>query len=176
MGRKSSARRTAFTSQRGLGKNYMSAVATYEGLTATLEPIVRVREKGKFFHFVRRSELVNLCDKKTAKALCGATALETWQFTSGSRACQTCSSLAGKCVVMPPPIFPDAVILPSSHGQAWNGPPALFESKYDGQCRACGHSYNTGDKIYWKRGEGSRHQACGPHTSEQSSPRPSPYS
>jgi hypothetical protein len=148
-----------------LGESFVSSPAqlSYEELATKNVPVVRVREGGKFFHFVQRADLKSAESKRAARALCGATAAVAWKFGSGSRACQTCSSLAGKSVVMPAPVLPDVHVLPTTHEKAWSGPPALFESKYAGQCRACGHGYRVGDKIYWKRGEGSRHQTCGPH-------------
>jgi len=51
-------------------------------------------------------------------------------------------------------------------GAAVANPPAqadrglLITSKFAGRCRACGGGFAIGDKVYWKRGEGSSHVVC----------------
>ena len=37
---------------------------------------------------------------------------------------------------------------------------AVFTSKYRGRCVSCGAPYAIGDRIAWRRGEGTTHYTC----------------
>ncbi len=39
----------------------------------------------------------------------------------------------------------------------------LLSSKFAGRCRKCEGHYNLGERVWWMKGEGCRHERCGPH-------------
>jgi hypothetical protein len=36
----------------------------------------------------------------------------------------------------------------------------VITSKYPGRCKGCHRAYDEGDRIFWKKGVGSWHEAC----------------
>jgi hypothetical protein len=41
-----------------------------------------------------------------------------------------------------------------------DAPVILLGSKYAGRCKACGFTYEVGDRVWWRRGYGATHERC----------------
>jgi hypothetical protein len=148
---------------------------TLANMMATTRHIVRVRLVGsKFSHYVLKDALRTLEDKTQMRALCHTQPGhgEAWRFNrDAGRICNACHAAAssGHMVIAAPPVLSNyrasLTIGAARETQSEIMEAAvLLVSKYGGRCQACQDAYHEGESIWWRRGWGCTHKACGKET------------
>jgi hypothetical protein len=138
---------------------------TRAGMMAMATAVTRVRLVGsKFSHYILRDKLRTFEDKTTAIALCHTKPGrgEAWRFNENGRMCNACHAEASTkgMVVGSPPVLLDVQMVPTM-GTPGPMEAVLLTSKFGGRCRRCQNAYDPGEMIWWRRGQGCAHHACG---------------
>jgi len=145
---------------------------TLANILATGRHIIRVRLVGsKFAHYVLKDALRTFDDKSHARALCHSQPGhgEAWRFNNDTgRICNACHAAAssGHMVIATPPVLSNYRVSSANRAVGEAEPETmdaavLLVSKYGGRCQACQDAYHEGESIWWRRGWGCAHKACG---------------